>query len=128
MSKAAITLTSEASRRKASYWCMEGTLGTVVTFNGPKRSIPQNARLHAVLTHFLSFEWYGQKYDVDAWKLFFLEALKGHQAQFMPGIGGGVIPIGRNSSKLNKEQFSDLMEMINTFAAENGIDIQESGD
>ena len=125
MSKAAITLYSEANRKKAAHWCMEGPAGSVVTFNGPKRSIPQNARLHAVLTHFLQFEWYGQKYDVDAWKLFFLEALKGHQAQFMPSMNGGVIPIGRHTSKLSKELFSDLMEMISAFAAEHNINIGE---
>lgn len=123
MSKALIILDSQANRDKASKWCQGIKFGTVVEFREAKRSVPQNARLHAVLTHFLGFKWYNQTYDIDAWKLFFLEALKGHQAQFMPGLDGGVIPIGRQTSKLDKQQFTDLMEMINVFAAEHNINI-----
>ena len=125
MSSASIILRTDADRDKACKWVRGIKYGTVVEFKEVKRSTPQNARLHAVLTHFLQVEWYGQTYYVKAWKLFFLEALKGHQAQFMPSMNGGVIPIGRHTSKLSKELFSDLMEMISAFAAEHNINIGE---
>ena len=39
--------------------------------------------------------------------------------------GNGFVSLGRSSSALSKEEFSDLMELIAAFAAERGVDLGE---
>lgn len=127
MAKATIILRGQASRSKAARWCRDIKFGTAVTFQEVKRSIPQNARLHALLTHFISFEWHGQFYSMSDWKSVFICALR--RSRFMPAVdGSGLVPIGDSTSKLSKEEFSELMDLITAFAAEHNIDIREDDD
>ena len=63
----------------------------------------------------------GEKWEPDAWKAAFLKAM-GKKLTFMPSLDGdGVVAVGYRSSKLNKEEFSELIELIYSEGAKRGV-------
>ena len=70
----------------------------------------------------------GVQYDAEDWKIIFLSALNKSQKLQMKvilGIYGEPVNLGRSSSKLDKELFSELIELILAFGAENGVTFKE---
>lgn len=120
MSRAILILTDDARRRQAAKWVWQAPSGTRVEFKEAKRSIPQNDLMWARLTEIASkLDWHGQRYSADDWKDFFMHALK--QARWMPAEGGGMVPVGMRTSDLSKEEMTDLLDLIDAFAARHGI-------
>lgn len=95
---------------------------TRIEIKGPKRTLDQNARLWASLTDVSEqAEHHGRKYDTNTWKAIFLSAL-GRETVFVPNLdGNGLIPIGQSSSDLSKSEMSDLLELMYSWGAANGI-------
>lgn len=63
----------------------------------------------------------GDKYEPEAWKACFLKAM-GKKLQFMPSLdGSSVVAVGYRSSRLSKEEFSELIERIYEYGAKNGV-------
>lgn len=92
----------------------------VVKLGRKKRSNSMNAKLWAMLTDIsLQVEWYGRKLDTDDWKHVFTAALKNQEA--VPGINGGFVVLGVHTSKMNKSDFSQLIELIYAFGAEHKV-------
>jgi hypothetical protein len=129
MARETVIVDIEARRQKALGWLAKAPLGFVVTFQRNKRSIPQNARLWAMLGEISrQVEWHGAKLSPDDWKIIFLQAL-GHEMRIAPNIAGdGIVSLGGRSSKLSKQEFSDLLELMSAFAAERGVIIEERVD
>jgi hypothetical protein len=129
MARETVIVDIEARRQKALGWLAKAPLGFVVTFQRNKRSIPQNARLWAMLGEISrQVEWHGAKLSPDDWKIMFLQAL-GHEMRIAPNIAGdGIVSLGGRSSKLSKQEFSDLLELMSAFAAERGVIIEERVD
>jgi hypothetical protein len=129
MARETVIVDIEARRQKALGWLAKAPLGFVVTFQRNKRSIPQNARLWAMLGEISrQVEWHGARLSPDDWKIMFLQAL-GHEMRIAPNIAGdGIVSLGGRSSKLSKQEFSDLMELMSAFAAERGVIIEERVD
>lgn len=122
---ATLILDSKANRARAVEWVMMAPLQTVVTFRRPGRTIPQNDRMWAMLTDIArQAEHNGRRYSPDDWKCLFLHAL-GHEARFMAGLSGEPFPVGFRSSKLSKEQMGELMDFMEAWAAENGVELRE---
>ena len=94
-----------------------------------KRTTSQNSKLWPLLEEISEQAMLdGQKYDPSEWKLIFLSALsrtKKLEANIIRGILGEPINLGRSSSKLEKELFSELIELIYHFGAENGVKFKE---
>lgn len=90
-----------------------------------KRTTEQNRKLWPLLTEISAQATLnGESYDENEWKLIFLSALsrtKKLEARIIRGILGEPINLGRSSSKLEKELFSELIELILCFGAENGV-------
>jgi len=122
MSRAIKTLTSRAAREQAAKWCMTAPSGTVVEFRERKRTLPQNARMWAMLTDVATqLKWHGQKLSPDDWKLVFLDALK-REVRMVPALEGvGWVMLGRSSSSLTKGEMIDLQELIAAFGANHGV-------
>ncbi len=122
MSRALLVLNERADRAKASAWIAKAPRGTRVEFKGPKRSIPQNDRMWAMLTDVATqLPWHGIKLTADDWKLIFLDALK-REVRMVPNIdGNGFVNLGRSSSDLSKAEMGDLMELIAAFGAQHGV-------
>lgn len=124
MSRATIIIHTQADRNKAASWARQAPAGTRVDFVESKRSIPQNDRMWALLTAVADqLLWHGQKYDTAAWKDYFMHAYRGEK--WMPAEDGGMVPIGRSTSKLTKEEHSELTALIEAFCARQGVDIRE---
>jgi len=121
MSRALVVVTNQFDRRKAADWCMKAPSGTRIEFKATRRSLDQNSRMWACLTQIAQeVEWYGQKLTADDWKDVFTAALR--KARVVPGLDAGTfVPLGMRSSDLSKQEFSDLLELINAFAAERGV-------
>jgi hypothetical protein len=122
MSRALLILTTPADRAKASNWIAKAPAGTRVEFKAPKRTLPQNDRLHAMLTELADqLVWHGQKLSVDDWKLVFMDGLN-RELRIVPNLdGNGFVNLGRSTSKLGKDEFSELIELVSSFAAKHDV-------
>lgn len=122
MGRALLIIEGDLDRAKASSWAQKAPNGTRIEFKSSKRSLPQNSRMWAMLTKIAEgLEWHGQKYSPDDWKDYFIHALK--RERWMPAEEGGMIPIGRSTSSLTKDEHSELTALIEAFAARQGIDL-----
>ncbi|SJM49858.1 hypothetical protein FM111_02090 [Brevundimonas diminuta 3F5N] len=62
--------------------------------------------------------------DTETWKCLFMHAL-GREVRFVPTLdGSSMLPLGLRSSKLTKREFSDLIELILAWCAENGVEVE----
>ena len=122
MSRAVVILNSRHEREKASRWCLTAPSGTRVEFKEAKRSIPQNARMWAMLTDVAQqVQWHGQRLSADDWKVVFLAGLN-QEMRIVPNLNGnGFVQLGRSSSDLSKQEMGDLMELIAAFGAQQGV-------
>lgn len=125
MSRALLVLTSPKSRALACEWIAKAPVGTSVEFKTARRSLDQNKRLWSCLSEIArSVEWYGQKLTAEDWKDIFSASLR--RARVVPGLdAGSFVPLGMRTSDMTKQEMSDLLELINAFAAERGVVFQE---
>jgi len=125
MSEMKITITQQTLMPKLQEVWQLVTRGiaagnVVVTLGREKRSKSQNARLWATLTDVADqVEWHGQYLSQEDWKNIFTASLT--QQRVVPAIDGGFVVLGTSTSKMNKQQFSDLLELIYAFGANHQI-------
>ncbi len=122
MTRATLVLVSPEIRKRAMLWASKLPDGTRVDFKEPKRSLPQNDRMWAMLTEIATqLPWHGIKLSADDYKLLFLDALK-RELRVVPNIdGNGFVNLGRSSSDLSKAEMTDLIEIIAAFGANHGV-------
>ena len=100
-------------------------VGTVVTFAEPKRTTPQNSRLWAMISDVFRqaklCDNFGKRYSTDDLKYIFMRACK-HETRYIHDLNGEPFPVGFRSSKLSKEQMGVLMDFIEWFGTENGVE------
>lgn len=119
MTRTLLVLNNDEIRQKAAGWVSKAPVGTRIEFRAPKRSLPQNDRLWLLLGAVAKLEWRGQKYSAGEWKDYFMHAYRGEK--WMPAEDGGMVPIGRSTSKLAKDEFGELMTLIEAFCSRNGV-------
>lgn len=126
MGRAILVLWNDAMKAKAIDWIRRAPKDTRVTFQGPKRTLSQNDRLHALITEVASqMLWHGQRLTVADWKLVFMASLK-QEMRIVPNIDGtGFVQLGRSTADLSVEEMSDLMMIIEAFAARYGVKLHE---
>lgn len=95
-----------------------------------KRNLPQNAKLHAMLSEIAQQrEWAGKKRDTETWKRLMVAAwcrAKGESIEFLPAIDGqGVDIVFRRTSELDKAECADLITFVDAWAAENGVELSQ---
>lgn len=122
MTRATVILSSPTERLKAARWAEKMPAGTRIEFKAPRRSIPQNDRMWAMLTDVaVQLPWHGIKLSADDWKLIFLDALK-RELRMVPNIdGSGFVNLGRSSSDLSKAEMTDLIDLMHAFGANHGV-------
>jgi len=98
-----------------------------VEFKAPKRSLPQNDLMWSRLTEISQqVVWHGQKLSPDDWKDIFTVSLR--KARVVPGIDpGSFVLLGLRTSDMSKEEFTNLLDLIDAFAAEHGVTFKEGG-
>lgn len=121
MGRALIIVRGDGDRAKAAGWCQKAPNGTRIEYRRSKRSTPQNSLLWARLTDVSEqVEWYGQKLAPADWKQVFTAALR--KARVVPGIDPGTfVVLGLSTSEMDKEELSNLLDLIDAFAAERGV-------
>lgn len=98
----------------------------VVEVKQEKRSLAENAMLHALLTQISNqVEWAGKKRDVETWKRLLTAAwtrARGEHIEMLPALDGhGVDIVFRRTSQLTKAECAELIEFVLAWAAEHGI-------
>lgn len=122
MTRATVILRTKSDREKVSRWAEKLPPGTRIEFKEPKRTLPQNDRMWAMLTDVARQATHcGRRYTADAWKILFMHAC-GREVQFLPALDGSTfIPWGQSSSDLSKQEMSELIEFIAAWGSQNGV-------
>lgn len=122
MSRATLIINDDMIRQKAINWLRKLPFGTRIEFKAPKRTLPQNDRMWAMLTDIAAFmRKRGTDYTTDEWKVIFMHAC-GREVKFLPSLDGkNFIPYGQSSSDLSKQEMTDLIEFMFAWGAENEI-------
>lgn len=98
--------------------------GSVLKIAAPKRTLDQNALMWALLTEISAAKPEGRTLTPDVWKSLFLHSLDYTQRFEQALDGKGMVPVGFRTSKLSKQQMSDLLEVIHEYAARHRITFQ----
>ena len=94
--------------------------GYYATIQPPTRTLEQNSLLWPVLGEISRHvKWYGQYLTGEEWKDVLTAALK--KEKVVPGINGGFVVLGQRTSKMNKKDFSDLLELSFAFGAQHDV-------
>jgi hypothetical protein len=122
MSRALITLSAPSDRLRAADWVRRLPQGTRLEFKKPRRTLPQNDRMWAMLTDVAAQKQHaGRRYTPDQWKILFMHGC-GREVQFIPALDNSTfIPWGQSSSDLSKEEMTDLIEFIFCWGASNDV-------
>lgn len=113
-------LWSPQARDRAKRLIEAAPLNAIVTVKPPKRTIPQNSKLWAMLSDVSAAKPEGREHIPEVWKELFMHAL-GHATRFEMGLDGQPFPCGFKSSRLTKAQMSDLIEVIYEYGARHDI-------
>lgn len=63
----------------------------------------------------------GRKYNKDVWKVLFLHGV-GNEVELVPSLDGkSLVPWGRSSSDLSKDEMTQLIEFMFAWGAEHGV-------
>lgn len=117
-----IRLTGLYQRRIAHELIDKAPDRAIVNIRPETRSNEQNAKMWAMLSDIARAKPQGRDLTTDKWKSLFMDAI-GIPADWEPGINGGVVNVGYRSSRLTKAQMSDMIEQMNVYAAEHGIEL-----
>lgn len=97
----------------------------VLTLGRKKRSNDQNAKMWPMLSDISKHvQLRGSKYSPDQWKVILIKhwsETSGNNATLLPDYEGGGLFYTASSSKLNKGQFSELIEVLYQVGAENRV-------
>jgi hypothetical protein len=124
--KPCIILRTRQDRGRAVRWIENAPDGTVVEFKQKGRSNDQNAAMWSVLTQINRQRpvHNGVKMSAVLWKAVFMQAL-GAELVMLPTLaGGGLFPFGHRSSKLTKDEMSNLIELMLSWCAVNELKIE----
>lgn len=118
----AIILRSTAERSLAKAWIDQMPTHSTIRFAKPKRSLPQNDKLWALLTEVAAqVTYHGVKLTPTDWKDVFTASLK-RELRHVPTIDGtGIVILGQRTSEMSVGEMADLIELITAFAAEQGV-------
>lgn len=123
--KKTFILVHDQARSRALQAVLDAPAGQVVTLSEPTRNLSQNAFLWLLLTQISEqVEWYGRKLAPADWKHVFTASLR--KLQVVPNLDGtGFVALGQSTSSMSKREFGELLELIEAFGAERGVEFNE---
>ena len=119
-----ITLHGPQNRIMAKSLIDRAPHGAVVNVREAKRSLDQNAKMWAMLSDVSRAAPEGRMWTTEVWKAAFMHAL-GHEILWQPGLNGTPFPAGFRTSRLTKEQFCDLITVIQEYGDRHGVEWTE---
>jgi hypothetical protein len=121
-----VILRTPQDRGRAVRWVEQAPFGTVVEFKQKGRTGDQNAAMWSLLTQIKRQRpvHNGVRMSAVLWKAVFMQAL-GAELVMLPTLeGGGLFPFGHRSSKLTKDEMSNLIELLLAWSAQQGLEIE----
>lgn len=121
-----IIIRSAQDRCRAVRWVEQAPFGTVVEFKQKGRSGDQNSAMWSLLTQINRQRptHNGIRMSAVLWKAVFMQAL-GSELVMLPTLDGdGLFPFGHRSSKLTKDEMSNLIELMLAWAAQQELVIE----
>lgn len=120
-------LVHQEARRNAQKAIETAKDGSVVEIKEKTRTLAQNALLHTIIRKVSkTIEWAGAKRDEETWKRLLTAAwlrARGDNVEFLPALDGhGVDVVFRKTSDLNVSELNELIEFIEAWSADNGIE------
>lgn len=104
---------------KAKPYLMAGNKLTL-TLEEEKRSLPQNQLMWSILSDLSKqVPWHGEKLTKEEYKDLLTAGLKKQRA--IPGIDGGFVVLGTSTSKMTKQEMTDLITLAHAFGDERGV-------
>lgn len=120
-----VILDSRFRRDQAHRLIDAAPVGAVMTIAPAKRTTDQNARFWAMLSDISRAKPEGRMWPPETWKAAFMHLL-GHQVRFADGLdNSGPFPVGFRSSRLSKQQMSDLIECATEYAVRHGVPLHD---
>lgn len=118
------------ARKRAAQAVAEAPEGYRVTIEPPKRNGEQNALLWVLLSAFadqLVWPVNGAmvKLTPEEWKDILTAAYRKETQRVAMGLDGGMVMLGMRTSKLNKRQFAELIEFVQSVAVDRGVELGE---
>lgn len=93
---------------------------STVEIREPRRSDDQNSLLWVLLGKIsANIPWDGEKLTPNEYKDLLTACLR--KQKVVRGVEGGLVFLGARTSTMTKSEFSDLIELIYSFAAERGL-------
>lgn len=123
-------LAHELARKNAMQAVLEAPTGYAVEIKPKNRTLDQNSKLHALIQEISrKVIWAGKLQEVETWKRLLTAAwlrARGEPVEMLPAIDGyGIDVVFRPTSKLTVEEMSELIEYIQAWAVEQGIDYEQ---
>ena len=133
MGRALLVLHTDEIRAKAMDWIDRAPVDTRVTFQGPKRTLPQNDRMWAMLTDIADqLEWVERKHHAEVWKKLLFDLFdheRGTDPDLIPALHGeGFVRLGLQSSDFSIEEMTQFIEFLFAFGTERGVIFHEPED
>lgn len=87
-----------------------------------RRTLSQNDLMWSMLQSYAEqLPWHGQILSKEDYKLIFLDGLS-REFRVVPNLeGNGFVSLGRSSSKLSKDEMSQMIELMRAFGVRHGI-------
>ncbi len=126
--KRTFILSHSTARSNAAKAVQDAPEGFAVTISEPTRNLDQNAAQWPILQSFSDqlqwpvngrMEWISP----DEWKDVLTCAFKRETVRVAMGLDGGMVMLGRRTSKFSKAEFSDWLEFLNATAALRDVDL-----
>lgn len=110
------------NRERVKRWVDKAPAGMRVEFAEPKRTDAQNRLLWPLLTALSTqLKWHGLTLSPEDWKDVITAGLH-REVRTVPNMeGNGFVMLGMRTSTMTKAEFSELVELIMAFGAQNGV-------
>ena len=122
-----VILRGDQQRELARSYIASAPADAVVKISKPGRTLSQNDKMWALLSAVSKAKPGGRCHTPEVWKGLFMKAC-GHAVQFEMGLDGEPFPMGFKTSRLTKEEMSELIEFTYAWSAQNNINLQDYKD
>ena len=133
MSRLRFVLHTDHVRQNAVNAVLSAKSESIVTVQGPQRTLPQNRKMHVMIQEVADqVDWDGARRSLDNWKRRFMDALDrhlSHESEILSSLDGdGYVRLNRSTTDLSIAECEQMIELISYFGANHGVVFHEPDD